>query len=107
MRRDTKEYTVKLEDGLEYTAPAKALCNMFGKTYSTVMKRLYKGWTIEQALEIAPHPEQKIIHVPISAAEKIQRETVERKVPRRKKRKIVFYHCTAGSGYWDYERRDG
>lgn len=100
-----KEYTIEIEGG-RVTGTIPRMSNFFGVDYETVKQRIRRGWTVEQALEIVP-PEQKIIRVPISAADKIQRETVERKVPRRKKHKIVFYHCTAGSGYWDYERRDG
>lgn len=106
MRRYTKEYSVKLDDGQEYHGTVKDFTMLLGLNYNTTMKRLYLGWTIEQALGIMPPPERKIIRVPASP-EKIQSSIIERKVPRRKNSEIVFYRCTSSGGYYDYARKEG
>jgi hypothetical protein len=49
--------TVHTKDGPLHFRSLKAACTQFGKVYETVYDRHHRaGWTLEQALDLEPHP---------------------------------------------------
>ena len=98
-------YTIELEDGSTIEGTACQISKILGVKYKQVNTRLRHGWTIEQAVGITPPPEKKIIRVPISMADEILKNSIEKKARLPKHRKLVFVHCSSSSGYYDWREK--
>lgn len=94
-----KRYTIEIEGG-HVSGDYEHLASFFGVDKRIVLRRLLRGWSIEQAVEVLPPPERKIIQVSEDVAEKVLKKTMEKKIPSRKNKKLVFVHATSHSGYW-------